>query len=215
MVVSVIVPAKNEPRLNKFLLRLHEVMESVPEQYEIIVAMGDRENLHVPVEWMPHQKVIKTYGDSLERSILGGFSHANGNKIVLTDADGCHQIEKIPDMIRFLDKYEMVAASRYLSGAGSNLSTFRSFVSWCLNFWARLFGSKLSDPMVGFIAVRKTVIDRVRFKPFTWKIPLEIELKAKPTLYQFGAKIRKREEGKSSATAKIGLKIAWDIIRRN
>lgn len=214
MTVSIILPAKNEPELNSFLIRLHEICESIPEPYEIIIAMGDKETLNKPIDWMPHQKTIKTYGDSLERSILAGFSHAKGEKLILTDSDGCHQIEKIPEIASKLDEYEMVAASRYLPGADSNLSSLRSFVSWCLNQWAHLLGSRLSDPMVGFMGVRKSVVDKVRFKPFTWKIPLEIELKANPKLYQFGAKIRKREAGKSSASAKIGLRIAWDIFWR-
>jgi len=41
---------------------------------------------------------------------------------------------------------------------------------------------------------------------------LEIELKAQPTLKEFGAVVTKREVGKSSASPRIALKILWDIM---
>jgi len=71
--ISIVLPVRDEPNLAMFLRELHEMMSEVPGQYEIIVAMGDRETLHPDIPSLPCQRIIKTYGDSLERSILAGF----------------------------------------------------------------------------------------------------------------------------------------------
>ena len=65
-------------------------MSSIPSRYEIIIAMGDRETLYPHIPPLPNQRVIKTYGDTLERSILAGFSFAKGTKIIVCDADNYH-----------------------------------------------------------------------------------------------------------------------------
>ena len=119
--ISVIVPVRDELNIADFITRLHKIVSSLPDEYEIIVAMGDNETLHTEVPDLPSVRVIKTYGDSLERSILGGFSHARGDKILVTDADDCHPIEKIPEIFYGLDKYEMVVGSRYIPGGKSDL----------------------------------------------------------------------------------------------
>jgi len=210
--LSVILPVKNEPNLPDFLSRLHGVLRDLGVPYEIIIAMGDREKEWVEPPPHPNQRVIRTYGDTLERSILGGFSHAKGDKIMVCDADDCHPIEKIPEIFYGLDEYEMVVGSRYIAGGRSDLGTFRNFISLMFGMWAKLFGSKLTDPMVGFFGIRRELLDRVQFKPFTWKIPLEIELKSRPTFTSFPSTVMGRTIGESKTSVKIGLKIAWDIF---
>ncbi len=210
--MSIIVPAKNEPDLGNFLLRLFDVIHSKFADYEVIIAMGDREKLFPDIPSLPNQRVIKTYGDSLERSILTGFSFARGSKILVCDADEYHPVDKIPEMITLLGTYEMVVGSRYIPGGELNMSWFRSLVSRCFVLYARLFGSRLSDPMTGFFAVRKDVVDRVVFKPYTWKTALEIDIKAQPTLYEIPIVPKPRTAGISKSSIKTGLKLMRDIV---
>lgn len=211
---TAVVPIRNEPNISQFLLELHKILAADLGTYEILVVIGDRETLHPDIPSLPHQKIIKTYGDSLERSILNGFSSTKSDKIVVCDADGCHPIERIPKMFYLLDKYEMVIGSRYIEGGRSDLGPFRNFVSSCFKTWAHLFGSKLSDPMAGFFAVRKEVIDKVKFKPFTWKTCLEIEMKARPEFTEIPIVAKQRtDSGVSKTSVKIGLKLMWDIFK--
>jgi len=212
--MSIIVPAKNEPDLGNFLLRLFNTIRSEIADYEVIIGMGDREELFPDIPSLPNQRVIKTYGDSLERSILTGFSFARGSRIVVCDADDYHPVNKIPEMVRLLDTYEMVVGSRYVPGGELNMSWFRSLVSRCFVFYAHLLGSRLSDPMTGFFAVRKDVIDRVVFKPFTWKVCLEIDMKARPKLAEIPIIPGPRVAGKSKTSLKTGLKLVRDMVGR-
>lgn len=209
---SIIVPVRDEPQIGDFLTRLHGVMSSISETYEIIIVMGDKEKLFSEIPSLPNQRIIKTYGDSLERSILNGFSHAKGHRILVCDADDCHPIEKIPKFLESLNIAEMVVASRYILDGKSDLGSFRNFISLYFTKWAHFFGSKLSDPSAGFFAIRKTVLDKVQFKPFTWKTAMEIELKARPLIFEIPITAKKREEGKSKISVKLGIRIAWDVM---
>jgi len=210
--ISIIVPVRDEPELGKFLLKLFNIMHPRMGDYEVIIAMGDREKEFPDILNLPNQCVIKTYGDSLERSILSGFSHAKGGKLAVCDADGYHPIEQLPQMFKLLDKYEMVVGSRYISGGQANHGVFRDIISWCFVQWAHLFGSVLTDPMTGFFAVRKDVIDKVKYKPFTWKTCLEIEMKAHPNVIEIPMIAGRREVGVSKSSIKVGLKLMWDIL---
>ena len=198
--------------MTETLLKIHDVMDGVPGEYEIIIAMGDREELHPEIPQLPNQWVIKTYGDSLERSILAGFSFARGEKFIICDADNYHPFSKIPEMVKRLDTHEMVAGSRFITGGQLNMTPFRALVSKFFRFYAQLFGAHLSDPMTGFFAVRKDVVNRMMFKPYTWKIALEIDIKTKPTLYEFPIVPQPRTVGVSKSCIKIGLKLMRDII---
>lgn len=213
--LAVVVPVRDEPKLGEFLLRLHEILETIPDQYIVFVVEGDREELYPDIPGLPHQRVVKTHGDSLERSILTGFTCSKcvgAENIVVCDADETHPTEIIPRMVKLLSEYEMVVASRYIPGGKSDLGLFRNFVSWCFVKWAHLFGSKLTDPMAGFFAVRSSVVEKVKFKPFTWKTCLEIELKARPSITEIPIVAKKREKGLSKAKAMTGLRILWDIL---
>ena len=174
--------------------------------------MGDREELHPSLPELPNLRVVKSYGDSLERAILTGYSHAKGDKVLVIDADGSHPFDAVPRMFAELENYDMVVGSRYLKGSEYDYSAFRKFVAWCFRLYAHIFGSKLRDPMSGFFAVRREVIDKVAYKPLTWKTCLELEMKAKPKVLEIPIKFDKRQQGASKANIKTGLKLLWEII---
>lgn len=210
--LSVIIPIKNEPNLEPFLSSIHEILADIPDSYEVLVAQGDRETKNYPYPQFPHQRTIWTYGDSLERSILGGFSHAAEDKIIVMDADGSHQPSILPQIWRLLNEYEMVVGSRFMKGSVFESGIFRRFISWLTIMMARWAGSKLSDPMSGFFGVRKGVLKRCRFRPLVWKTALEIEIRAKPTVKEIPINFAERSAGKSKTSLKIGIKLLWQLF---
>jgi len=56
--LSVVVPVKDEPKLEPFLLTLHEIVADIPDQYEVIVVQGDREKKFYPYQNMPYQRTV-------------------------------------------------------------------------------------------------------------------------------------------------------------
>jgi dolichol-phosphate mannosyltransferase len=59
----------------------------------------------------------------------------NYNKLITMDSDLSHDPQVIPKFINFLDKYDFVQGSRYISGGQNNLPIFRYLLSY--------FGNKL------------------------------------------------------------------------
>jgi dolichol-phosphate mannosyltransferase len=210
--LSLIVPVRNEPALGKFLPRVHEVMADIPDQYEVLVVQGDRESKFYPYPELPHQKTVWTYGDSLERSILNGFSHASGDKIIVMDADSSHPPELIPEFWKALDQYEMVVGSRFMRGSGFDSSLYRKVISWGCVTLAQIAGTKLTDPMSGYFGIQRDVLGRMRFRPVAWKTALEIELGTRPTVKEIPITFVERTEGNSKTTTKVGLRIIRDLL---
>jgi dolichol-phosphate mannosyltransferase len=211
MMLSVIVPVRNEPNLEPFLMSLHEVLGGIPDEYEVLVVQGDRETGFYLYPNMHNQRTVWTYGDSLERSILNGFSQSKGDKLLCMDADGSHPPEMIPQMWRLLDEYELVVGSRFVKDSKFNSGTYRRLVTGLCGFLAWEAGSQLRDPMSGFFAVRREVLKRCRFRPLTWKVALEIELRAKPLVKEIPIKFTERIVGRSKTSIRTGLRIMWQL----
>lgn len=210
--ISIILPLRDEPNIRIFLSELHRKMLSHQEPYEVMVIMGDRETLHPELPPHSNQKVYTSYGDSLERAILLGFSVAAGARIVVMDTDGSHPIDKIMELASQLDNHSLVIGSRFLKNSEFETSFFRKIISLAFIKYAQFLGSHLSDPMSGFFALRKDILKNIKFKPFTWKTALEIELKSAANPTEIPIHFRKRSSGISKTKFKTGLKILWDIL---
>lgn len=206
------MPVRNEPNLEPFLTRLHEVMETT-KFYEVLVVQGDHETLHAPIPELPHQYVYHTYGDSLERSILNGFSHARGDRIVVMDADGSHPPESVLELIRALEKTDMAVGTRFAEGSTFTGSPLRRVVTWGIGSMAKLAGSHLSDPMSGFFAVTREVLERATFKPIPWKTALEFELSTRPTVTEVPIRFEERTVGKSKTSIRLGVVVGFALLR--
>ena len=209
--LSIVVPARDEPKLPEFLAGLHDAMTGVPGGYEILVVQGDREPGKRYVPLLPNERSLWTYGDSLERSILHGLSEARGERILVMDADGSHPPRMVGELFRALDDVELAVGSRFVEGAAFSKSAYRGLVTWLFTAMARQCGSKLRDPMSGFFAVRREVLDRCRFKPLKWKTALEIELRANPTLREVPIMFSERGAGRSKTSWRVGLTLLWQL----
>lgn len=209
--LSIIIPVKNEPDLDSLLIKVHKVAESTSDQYEVLIVQGDREKEFHPYEEHPNQKTIWTYADSLDRSILNGFSHSRGERILVMDADGSHPPKKIPELYKALDKYDMVVGSRFVVESQFESLKFREFITLVCSYFAWFAGSNLNDPMSGFFAIRREILDKIQFKPLTWKTCLEIELKANPKVLEIPICFAGRNDGSSKTTLKTGLKLLSEL----
>lgn len=210
--ISIILPVLNEPELHLFIGSLVEPLVKVGESYEIVVVTGDRETKNTLVPNFDDVKHFVSYGDSLERAILMGFSVARGDKLLVMDADGSHPVDRIPDMIKCLDDFDMVVGSRFVEGSLFSQTYFRKLVSHFFIWIAQSVGSTLKDPMSGYFAFNKSLLKGIRFKPITWKTCLELELKAMPSLKEIPITFSKRQAGGSKTSMKIGLQLLRDLL---
>ena len=85
MKVSVIIPVRDEPYVGELTRRLHEVLSRY--NHEVIVVYGDKSSNPPSVD---DARIVKCYGDSLERAILTGVTVSSSDIIVVMDGHNLH-----------------------------------------------------------------------------------------------------------------------------
>lgn len=114
--ISVVIPAYNEQgAITEAITRLRSVLERAEiTPFEIIVVddgSSDRTGglaIEAGARAVRHPHNIG-YG----RSIMDGIRAASHDMIVITDADGTYEVEKIPDLVaKYREGFDMVVAAR-------------------------------------------------------------------------------------------------------
>ncbi|MCI4330987.1 MAG: polyprenol monophosphomannose synthase [Thermoplasmata archaeon] len=184
--VSVILPTYNE-RESLRLLAPRLLAALTPYSSEILVVDDDSpDGTGALVEELAHsgpfRRLRRPGRLGLASAVLEGFSKARGRVLVVMDADGSHPPETIPSLVEPIlsGDAEFVLASRKLPGGSSpGLRGTRKAISWIASSLARPLTS-VSDPMSGFFAVARPVLDRARLTPLGFKIALEVLVKCRP-----------------------------------
>ena len=157
----------------------------------------------------------------LSSAILDGIQHSTGETIVIMDSDFSHPPKIIPQLIEEIktSKCDIVIASRFVSGGAINgWSTKRKLISKAGKGIAKAgLGVNESDPMSGFFAFKRKILDGIKFDAIGYKMLLEILVKTK------GAKVKEipytftdRTRGSSkldSSTMLDYVKSVWRLYR--
>jgi len=157
----------------------------------------------------------------LSSAILDGIQHSSGETVVVMDSDFSHPPKIIPQLIEEIktSKYDIVIASRYTEGGKvSGWSTKRKLISKGAKGIAKAgLGVNESDPMSGFFAFRRKILEGIKFDAIGYKMLLEILVKTK------GAKVKEipytftdRIRGSSkldSSTVFDYVKSVWNLYR--
>jgi len=124
----------------------------------------------------------------LSSAILDGIQHSSGETVVVMDSDFSHPPKIIPRLIEEIkiSKYDIVIASRYTQGGKvSGWSAKRKLISKTAKGIAKVgLGINESDPMSGFFAFRRKILEGIKFDAIGYKMLLEILVKTK------GAKVK-------------------------
>ena len=128
--------------------------------------------------------VHREHKNGLISAVLQGINSSSGENILVMDADFSHPPEMIPVMVNELSldsDRDVVVASRYVKGG--------SVIGWPLKrrllsggaARIAIHGLKINgvkDPMSGFFALRRHVVENIRFDTKGYKMLLEILVKA-------------------------------------
>lgn len=161
--VSVVLPAYNE-KDNIILLisAIHQVLGNI--SHEIIVvddqsSDGTYESV-VRINDSFVRVFLRRENRGLAAAIRYGLERARGESIVVMDSDFNHQPEYLPFMLRSLESYDAVFASRFLAGGGVTDYRVRYFLSALFNMFVRFFiGLKASDSLYGFFVIKKDIVE--------------------------------------------------------
>jgi glycosyltransferase involved in cell wall biosynthesis len=111
---SVVIPAKDEGAVaGDVLRRVYEIMRSTGEPFEVILVDDGSTDETARVAREAGATVYSHpqnagYGASLKT----GISHAQYDHVIIADADGTYPIDRIPDLMAYADRFDMVVGAR-------------------------------------------------------------------------------------------------------
>jgi len=124
----------------------------------------------------------------LSSAILDGIQRSSSEIVVVMDSDFSHPPKIIPQLVEEIriSDYDIVIASRYTEGGEvSGWSTKRKIISKGATGIAKAgLGVNESDPMSGFFAFKRKILEGIKFDAIGYKMLLEILVKTK------GAKVK-------------------------
>lgn len=197
--VSVILPTYNEREcVQRLSPRLEAFFRKVPGECIVVDDSspdGTAEEVRRLEKQAPFRLISRPRKMGLASAVLTGIRAARGEVVIVMDADGSHPPELLPSLIRPLleGRSEFVAGSRRLPKDRPGFSGVRVLASKAAALLARPLTS-VEDPMSGFFAFRRHILDRAEMDPIGYKIGLEILAKCQPSPltevpYSFGARL--------------------------
>jgi len=221
--VSVIVPTYNErENLAELVDRIGKALSG--RDYEVIIVDDNSPDgtwrlAEKLSQKYPIRVIRRTRERGLSSAVIRGFKEANGDVFVVMDADLQHPPEVIPKLLKAIESGADVAiASRYIEGGGvKNWYWYRKLISKAAIMISRVALPRIrniKDPMSGFFAVRKEVVDGIELNPIGFKILLEILIKGKYSKvmevpFVFGL----RKAGKSKLSGKTMINYVKHVLR--
>jgi glycosyltransferase involved in cell wall biosynthesis len=150
--VSVVIPAKNEAR------NLEHVFATIPAWVDEIVLVDGHstdDTVEVAQKLCPGIRIVHQEGRGKGDALQAGFAAAEGEIIVMMDADGSTDGAEIPRFIGALvTGADFAKGSRFASGGGTDDMTFsrhlgNSILSGLVNWF---FGTRYTDLCYGYNA---------------------------------------------------------------
>jgi glycosyltransferase involved in cell wall biosynthesis len=154
MLVSVVIPCKNEPYVNTLIDAIHDSLS------------------------YPHEILIQTE-PGLASAVFFGIKKSKGDVIAVLDADGSHNPRDLNAMISLLPTFPVVIGSRYVEGGFTDDFLIRQFVSRLFCKMAQIILKlEIRDTMSGFVVAKRQVFEALQLKPIGYKFALELMVKS-------------------------------------
>lgn len=165
--------------------------------------------------------IHRTAKNGLSSAILHGIQNAKGETIVVMDSDFSHPPQIIPKMIEAFkqSQCDLVVASRYITGGKIQGWTIkRKLMSKVATLIAtKGLNVKTKDPMSGFFAFKKNIINELHFDALGYKFLLELLVKTKGiNVKEIPYTFEDRKFGSSKLTGSIIIdyfKSVWRLYK--
>ena len=224
MIVTIIPATFNEKsNIAPLVKKIMQTMKGVSYKYEILFTDDSSDNTPQEIKKYANKypdvvKYMRGPGKGLSAAFIDGYKKAEGKYIVCMDADLQHPPKLIPKLIEKLQTNNQIAiASRYIKG-GSNeglgklwsfYGIYRRLVSIGMSYFTRILFipiRKTTDPMTGFFAFNKNLIEGKKLEAKGFKILVEILMRTKPEkVVEIPLRFQARALENSKATITQGL----------
>lgn len=215
--VSLVIPARNEAR------NIAWVLEQIPDTVtEIILVDGESTDVTLTTarSYRPDIRVVPQQGNGKGSALRTGFLAAQGDVVVMMDADGSMSPQEIGHYLHFLaNGYDFVKGSRFISGGGSlDITMFRSLGNkFLLRVFNSLYDAQLTDLCYGFCAFDRRYLGDLKLSATGFEIEAEMVVHA----MQAGLRIAEvpslelpRRTGSSNLRAvRDGIRVLRTVIK--
>jgi dolichol-phosphate mannosyltransferase len=98
---------------------------------------------------------VRTEDRGLARAIAYGIDQARGDTVAVMDTDFNHDPAMLPQMVKFLEYYDIIIGSRFTMGGGME-ERWRYLASFMFNFFVRvILRTQIQDNLCGFFTIRR------------------------------------------------------------
>ena len=168
MKVSVILPTYNEA---KNIIPLIEDIEDYLGHAEIdheLVVVDDNSpdgTAQLVRDRMDHDPnivlLMRTQERGLATAIKHGILNSTGQVVAVMDTDFNHDPKMLPQMVMFLEYYDIIIGSRFTMGGGMENNT-RYYFSFLYNIFVRIIlRTQVQDNLSGFFSMRREKLLRM------------------------------------------------------
>ena len=223
--VSIILPTYNESQ--NILGMLRSIKECLPRSIHTQTIVVDDNSPdgtgHIVEEHLKKTKdaianhtievIHRRAKTNLSSAILHGIQHARGDTVVVMDSDFSHPPQIIPKLLEAIrHRYDIAVASRYIRGGHIDgwpfkrrlLSRFGTIIA------KQGLSIKTADPMSGFFAFRRNILDGITFDGLGFKMLMEMLVKVKGArITEIPYTFRDRRQGHS----KMNRDVVYDYCR--
>jgi len=159
---SVILPTYNErDNIVELIESIDSYLAPAGLEYEVAVVDdnspdGTADLVRQAFRNDPRVKVMVRQERGLATAIKHGILHSSGEIIVVMDTDFNHDPRMIPQMVKFLEYYDIIIGSRFVMGGGMEDKT-RYYLSFLYNLFIRmLFRTQVQDNLSGFFSMYRS-----------------------------------------------------------
>ena len=167
--VSFVIPAFNEEAAIPVVLEsIQRVVKEQGLEAECIVVDDGSTDQTAAVAASHGARVISIpmnvgYGTALKR----GIEAAANSRIVITDADGSYPVDHTPELLKRLERFDLVIGRRTGTTYYRSLVTYPFRLAYLLLVWF-VVGRRVPDPNSGFRAFRREAVQPVMCAGFSF-----------------------------------------------
>ena len=181
--LTVIIPTyREEENIGAMVRQVNGILASHGIRGEILVVDDSSPDRTIPIvqdlekEFPSVHLVVRSADPGLSQSVVEGFHEAKGSVIQVIDADFSHPVALIPEFFRRIrEGADVVIGSRYTAGGGiGEWPLSRRIISLGATALGRILFPEITDPVSGFFAVRREVVEGAPLQPRGYKILMEV-----------------------------------------
>jgi dolichol-phosphate mannosyltransferase len=183
MELSIVIPAYlEEENLRILLPRIKKTAVDIGVAFEILIVdtITAMDNTKLVCEEVKVRYLNREKGNRYGDAVRTGIAYASGKHIIFMDADGSHSPEFINNLFHHKDEHDVVIASRFINGGGSDNNKILKLMSWMVNFsYSFLFNLQCKDVSNSFKLYNGDQLRSIHLKCEDFDVVEEILIKLK------------------------------------